>query len=424
MDYQLTTLSNGLKLLSVPLPSLSSVTLTVWVATGSRFETSKNNGVSHFLEHIVFKGSKKRPSARAISEAIDAIGAEFNAGTSKEYTNFYIRSHTSHIEDAFDVLSDMVLYPLIKKDDMEREKGVILEEIAMYEDTPVRRIGDLFEQLIFAGNPLAQDISGTKESVSRLVREDFLEYRKQHYFSQNMLITVAGGVGAGKARELAQKYFGDLPSIVNHQKTIFHSQLSTVKSRLLLHNKKAEQAHIILGFPALKRGSPQRYALALLTTIMGGNMSSRLFGEVREKRGLAYAIKTSADEYKDTGYLGTYEGVDVKRVSEAIKVTIDEHYKLINGKKKVTTKELTNAKEFVKGQLALALEDSRVVSGFFGEKQLLLGKIETPKEVFAKLEKVTLAEVEDLAKVIFKPQNLYLAVIGPYDDEEKFAKLI
>lgn len=423
MDYKLSKLKNGLRILTVPMPSLESVTLTVWVKVGSRSEAEKIQGLSHFIEHMAFKGSKKRPSAREISEVVDGIGGEFNASTSKEWTNFYIKSRAGNLETAFDVLSDMLLNPLLEKEEIEREKGVILEEKKMIEDTPMMFIGDVFERLMFDGTDLGTDIIGKTETIKGLTRQDFIDYRNDHYFTDNILLTVSGGIKTEDAVKLAEKYLGELKeSLVT--KKVLPVSISQDKPKVLLHSKKSEQANLILGFRGYPLGHKNKFAEAVLSSILGGGMSSRLFIEVRERRGLAYSVRTSPEHYTDTGYLATYAGVDLTKIDEAIKVILDEHYKLAKGEKKITEEELKKTKEFIKGHLALSLEDTRVVNYFFGERELLLGNLETPDEIFEAIDKVTIKDVIAVAKELFVAEKLNLAVIGPYKEAERFEKLL
>lgn len=424
MNYKKLRLNNGLRIITVAMPSLESGTLTVWVKTGSRMEEGKVKGISHFLEHMTFKGSKKRPSAFAISSAVDSIGGEFNAGTSKDWTNYYIKARVGNLDTAFDVLSDMVLNPLLKEEEIEREKGVILEEMAMYEDTPLYKIGDVFEELIFEGNPLGWDTIGTEDTVKSIKKDDFLRYRKRHYYSESMLITVAGGIKEKETLKLTEKYFGWLVAKKVNKPAFNKFSARQAKPQVKLHPKKKEQAHFILGFLGNGRGYEGRFSQSVLSTIMGGGMSSRLFIEVREKRGLAYAVKTSIDRYEETGYLGTYAGVDPKKIDDAVRVVVEEHYKIAQKKNIPTIKELSKAKEYLKGHLALALEDTKDVNGFFAEQELFLGRILTPEEVFKKIDKVTINDVLREAKIMFLPEKLNLAIIGPYSDQERFEKLI
>lgn len=423
MDYKLHKTSSGLPLLTVSVPSLESATVTVWVKTGSRNEDAKVGGISHFLEHIVFKGSKKRPSAREISQAVDAMGGEFNAATSKEWTNFYIKAGKENLEAAIDILSDMVLNPLIKADEIEREKGTIIQEIKMYEDTPMIHIGDVFEELVFDGNPLGRDTAGSEKTVKGISRNDFVAYRKVHYHPENMLVTIAGGIDEKKTVALVEKYFKGL----SRQDSKFGLDAFENKQKapkFKLKTKKSEQAHLIMGFTAEGRNYEGRFAQSLLSAILGGGMSSRMFIEVRERRGLAYSVRTSIERYQEIGYMATYAGANVAKVDEAVKVILDQCYGLASGKYKVTQAELDKAKGYIKGGLALALEDTKDVSGFFGEPQLFGSEVLTPDEIFEKIDKVTLKDINFEAKKLFTPDRLNLAIIGPFDKEEKFIKLL
>ena len=423
MDYQKVILKNGLRVISISMPSLESVTATVWVRTGSRFEEKKVNGISHFLEHIVFKGSKKRPSAKAISEAVDELGGEFNAGTSKEWTNFYIKVRSANLRTAYDILSDMVLNPLLKEEEIEKEKGVILEEIAMYNDTPMLKIGDIFENLIYQGYPLGMDISGTPATVTNINRNDFVRYRGLHYYPENILVTVAGGSPEKDVLKLSEEYFGQLPKTGKKEEKP-NDMIFQKIPKLILSKKKVEQTHVILGFKGDKVGTKRRFAESILSAILGGGMSSRMFIEVREKRGLAYAVKTSSEHYLDNGYLATYAGLEIKRADEAVKVMLDQYWGIADKRYPISAKELKKTKEYIKGNLALSLEDTKNVSAFFGIEELLLNKPITPEEVIREIDKVKVDEVVEVAKDFFKPQNLNLAVIGPYKDKNLFKKLL
>jgi predicted Zn-dependent peptidase len=372
---------------------------------------------------MVFKGSKKRPSAKAISEVVDSIGGEFNAATSKDWTYFYIKARVGNIETAFDVLSDMVINPLLSSEEIEREKGTIVQEIAMYEDNPMSKINDVFENLVFDGNPLGWDIVGAEKTVRAIGREDFMSYRGVHYHADNMLVTVAGGVTAKEAVSLAEKYLSGVePGRDAVNATPF--KVGQKNPQVLLKTKKAEQAHLILGFMTEGRGHKNRFAQSVLKTIFGPGMSSRLFIEVRERRGLAYAIQPMLERYDEVGYFGTYGGIDLSKIDEAIKVMLDQFYGLASGKYPIKESELKKAKEFIKGHFALSLEDTNAVNGFFGEQELFLRKVLTPEESFKKIDAVTIPEVMAEAKKLFVPGKLNLAVIGPYKDKEKFVKLL
>ncbi|OGM75898.1 hypothetical protein A2382_02105 [Candidatus Woesebacteria bacterium RIFOXYB1_FULL_38_16] len=419
-----TTLFNNLRLLTIPMPNLESATITVWTKVGSRHETKKLGGISHFLEHIVFKGTKNYPTAKALSEAVDNFGGEINAGTGKEITNFYIKSRKTNIEKAFSILSDLVLHPLIKPDDIKRERGVILSEIAMYEDTPASKVWDLFENLIFTTtHPLGRDIIGTKDSVMAINEKDFQSYRKEHYHADNMLVTVAGGVNSSQIKELADKYFSTLtPKLKSTPQKFISTQ---TKPQLHFTNKKTDQTHLLVGFRTPEYHHKDRFAQGILATILGRGMSSRLFTEVREKRGLAYAIRTTNQYYEDTGYLVTYAGVDHPKVEDALKVILDQYQKLTSMETAgITKEELKKAKEFAKGHLALSLEDTDAVNNFFGNDELMLEVYETPAQVYQKIDAVTSEEVIMFAKKHFTKDRLNLAFIGPQTQVAKLEKLL
>ncbi len=425
MNYHKSILSNGLRVITIPMPSLESVTVSVWMKTGSRNENKNNNGVSHFLEHMFFKGTINRPTAKQIAEEIDQIGGVQNAGTSKEYTEYYIKCRADKIEIAFDLLSDMTLNSLLDAKEIEREKGTIIEEIRMYEDTPMMNIGEVFEGLIYENSPLGMDIAGTEQTVQGMKRSDFLSYRKSYYVPENMIITVAGGVTEKVSVHLAEKYFSKLKNQNSKEldfKPVFENKQNATKIKL--HNKKKEQTHVILGFLADGKNYKFKYAQTLLATVLGGGMSSRMFTEVSERRGLAYSIRTSMDRYTDCGYMGTYAGLDTKRAEEAVKVMLDEHYKITDHRSQITVHELAKSKEFLKGHLALALEDTSDVSGFFGDQELFSQKVLTPEEVFKLIDKVNMDEVNFEAKRLFVPERLNLAIIGPYENDEKFKKIL
>lgn len=423
MNFKKYILPSGLRVLIVPMPSLESITLSIWVKTGSRMETPKINGISHFLEHMFFKGTKNRPSARQISEEVDSFGGEFNAATSKDWTSYYIKARAANSEKVFDILSDMVLNPLLKEEEIEREKGVIVEEINMYEDTPMYRIGDVYEQLMFSGNELGWDIAGNKKTVTSLKRSDFVSYIKRHYYAENIILTISGGINEKKALTLAKKYFDKINKLKKVNK-VNEFKVKQESPQFKLYSKKNDQAHLILGFLGDGRVYKNRYAQGILSSILGGGMSSRMFIEVRERRGLAYSVRTSVDRYTETGYISTYAGVDPKKAEEAVRVILDQYYGLADGRYEITEKELKKAKEYVKGHLALALEDTKDINGFFADQELFVNKVKTPEEVFEEIDKVQISDLMDEAKRLFIPERLNLAIIGPFKDSSKFKKII
>lgn len=418
--HKLTTLKNGLRLITIPMPQVESVSVMVGVGAGSRYETKGVSGLFHFIEHMAFKGTKKRPTAFGISSEVDGVGGQFNAFTSKDFTGYWIKLASKHQELAFDILSDMLLNSLFKAKEIKREKGVIIEEINFNEDTPPRRALEDFIRLLYGDNPMGWDLSGKKENIRQIKREDFLQYINRLYFSKNMAVAVAGKVNEDKVIELARKYFKGLKK--SGKKRTKSIKLSQKRPKTKLVLKKTEQAHFCLGVPGYWYSHPDRFVKAVLATILGQGMSSRLFIEIRERRGLAYYVKCEPDFYTDSGFLVVQAGVKLEKVDEAIKVVINEFQKLMDSK--VGQKELKKAKEFLKGRLILALEDSQNVASRYSGQILLEKKIRTPEKAMELFDKVTSEDIQRVAKDIFKPKNLNLAMIGPYKDESRFRKLL
>jgi predicted Zn-dependent peptidase len=417
--YKKETLSNSLRLLTIPIEGVNSVTVSIFVGAGSRYEERRTIGLAHFCEHMFFKGTKKRPTAFAISSQIDGIGGEFNAGTGKDYTVFYIKADAKYLELALDVLSDMISNSLFDPQEIGREKGVIIEEINMHEDTPRERVDDILDDLLFGDHPLGWFTGGLKETVSTFKREDFLDYLNCLYSASNIVCTVAGKFEQKTIGKKVEEFLGSLP---NFKSKKFIQAQGPKKERVKLIYKKTEQAHIALGVRAFSLSHPKKYALEVLNTILGRGMSSRLFINVRERLGLAYYIASSITPYQDTGSLAVLAGVDLSKIDKAIEVILSELRKLV--KEKMPEKELAKAKDYISGRLILELEDSRGVAGFFGHQEVLLGKIETPSQIIEKIDKVEKEEVKRIAQELFPSNNLRLAVIGPFKEPERFEKIL
>ena len=418
--HQLTTLKNGLRLMTIPMKSVESMTVMIGIGTGSRYETKETNGLSHFLEHMLFKGTKKRPTTLDITSNLDSIGAEFNGGTEKEWTIYYVKANAVHQNLAFDILADMVLNSKLEEEEIEREKGVIIEELNMYEDTPIQKISEVFESLLYSPTPLSWYVGGMKENIKAIKKQDFLDYQKRFYSPGNMVVVKAGKVEEKEALSLTEKHFGHLKS---QKKEEFQPASFRQNSpRVRLRKKRTFQSHFCLGFRGYANSHPDHYALSILTIILGGSMSSRMFTQVRERRGLAYYIRTSRGFYLDTGYLVTQAGVDVNKIDEATEVILNEYWQIV--KQKVDLKELNKAKEFLKGRLILALEHSDAVAEKYALQALLEKKIKDPQEIIKAVDKVSSEDIQRVAKDIFAPEKLNLAIIGPYNDEERFLKLL
>ena len=419
LKYSLLKLDNGLRVITAPLENTKAVSLFVLVGTGSRYENKQNNGIAHFLEHMFFKGTTKRPKTVDIARELDAVGASFNAFTGEEYTGFYVRAESSHFDLALDVLTDMLFNSKFDEKEIEKEKGVILEEINMIRDVPQSYIEYVMKDLLYGDTPLGRMITGTPDTVTKFNRETFIEFRKQFYQPENMVVAVAGSDGKMWYDKI-EKIFGSLPKdITEAPEKVTETQSAP---QLKIHEKKTDQAHFILSFRGIKRTDPRRAILKVLNNLMGGTMSSRLFIEVREKRGLCYYVSSDFADYMDTGYWEISAGVDIKRAHVALKVILDECERLKN--EDVTDEELSRAKENMKGHLYLGLEESLSVAEFLGEQELLWQKIEDPDVLVAQMAKVTKEDVKKLANDIMKPENLNLAIVGPFENKEKFEELL
>lgn len=419
--FQKTTLKNGLRIVVVPQKSSQTVTALALVGTGSKYETKDTSGISHFLEHMYFKGTEKRPSPLAVAETMDKLGGVFNAFTSEEYTGYYAKVASSQAETALEWVADIYLNSLLPAKEMEKEREVIIEEINMYLDTPMLYVGELWKTLLYGDQPAGWDVTGTKESVSRISRRQLFDYMKSQYVAGNTIVCLSGRVSLSQAKNMVKKYFSGIKSRENQQKPpVFEGQR---KPESISHFKETDQTHLILGVRTFYSVfHPQKYAAELLGVILGGMMSSRMFSEIREKLGLAYYIKTSVEADTDTGYLATTTGVDNSRVEKAIKSILRE-YKRIS-KTKVPATELKKAKENLKGKLSISLESSDAKAFFYAGQELLEKRIMTPQEIFKKIDKVSASDILKVAKDVFREDRLNLALIGPFKNKEKFQKLL
>ena len=422
MKFHRSVLPNGVRVIIVPVLGVESATTLVMYGAGSRYEEKKLNGISHFLEHMAFKGTTNRPSAREISGLIDGIGAEFNAFTGKEYTGYYIKSATEHVSLCLDVLSDMLKNLLLDPEEIEREKGVIIEEINLYEDTPVRKIGDIYETLLYGDTPLGLDTGGEPEIIRSITRDDFVDYMGSLYSAHNMTVVVAGNVHLDAMHKEIEKYFGDVKRFkVKEFEGYTDKQTGPT---IMLKHKNTEQAHFALGVRTVGlHDKKDRYPLELLASILGGGMSSRLFYEIRERRGISYYARTSSDHYIDVGYMATYVGADPKRIDEAIQVVLEEYAK-VAVKGEITEEELTKAKEYTKGHFVLELEDTRSAAIMYASQEILQEELHNPHDVIERIEKVKLEDIYRVAKKYLDTRALSLAVIGNFQDKDRFEKLL
>jgi len=419
-QYQLTRLKNGLRLMTVSRPQVESVTVLVGVGAGSRDETRRIRGLAHFLEHMAFKGTKKRPSTQAIATEVESVGGLFNAFTDKEFTGYWLKLAAKHRSLAFDILADMLTNSLFKNEEIERERGVIIEEINMRDDIPMSKAAVEFEQLLYGDNPMGWDTAGTKETVAKIKRADFLAYLKRLYYPKNMVLAVAGKISLREARKLAEEFFFSLRK--NNQKTTKAIKIEQKQPRVKLIPKKTEQAHFCLGVPTFGLSHPDRWTLNVLMAVLGKGMSSRLFLAVRERRGLAYYVGTEGYFYTDSGYLLNRAGVKLKKTQEAIQVVLEEMKQL--AARKVPLRELTKAKEMLKGNLILNLEDSRFLAERYALQLILEGKIRTPQETLALIDKVSAEDIQRVASALFRPEKLNLTLVGPFRQEKKWSRLL
>lgn len=408
--FRKTTLKNGLRIITVPQKNTQAVTVLVLVGTGSKYERKEISGISHFLEHMYFKGTKKRPSTMAIAETLDKVGGIYNAFTSEEYTGYFAKVDNLHLDLALDWVSDIYLNSLLPEKEIKKEKGIIIEEINMRCDHPMTYVGVLWTKLLYGDQPAGWDIAGTKESVAKISHQDLIRYRKSQYVAPNTILCIAGNIPQSNIISKIKKYFSkidthqpkDKPKVIEKQ----------TKPQLLLHTRKTDQTHLCLGVRSFNLFHPQRYTQELLGIILGGMMSSRLFIKVREKLGIAYYVSTSATADTDTGFLVTQAGVDNDKIEIGILAILKEYKKI--SKEKVSQKELKKAKDNVKGKMALILETSDAQASFYGLQELLKKEILTPEQISKKIDKITESDILKVAKDIFQPHKLNLALIGPF----------
>jgi len=414
------TLKNGLRIITVPQKNSQTVTVLVLVGTGSKYEKKEINGISHFLEHLFFKGTKKRPSTLAISETLDRVGGIYNAFTGEEYTGYFAKVDAKHLDLALDWISDIFLNSKIDPAEIEREKGVIIEEINMRFDHPITYIQTLWNKLLYGDQPAGWDVAGTKERVMKINRSDLLDYMRSQYVAKNTVVCAAGRIKNSQAVKKIKKYFSEIKTSQFLQKPkVFEEQ---TRPNFLLHERKTDQAHLCLGVRGYNLFHPQRYAQEILGTILGGMMSSRLFINVRERLGIAYYINASALADTDTGYLVAQAGIDNNKIESGISAILKE-YKNIS-QKKVPEKELKKAKDYIKGKTAILLESSDAKAFFYAGQELLEKKILTPEAIFKKIDQVTQNDILKVAREIFQPKKLNLALIGPFKDKTKFQRLL
>ncbi len=392
---------------------------------GSRYEHKKISGISHFVEHMLFKGTKKRPTHLEISRELDSLGAEYNAFTSKDYTGYYVRTGEINTAKAFDWLTDIIFNSKMEAEEIAKEKGVIVEELRMYEDNPLMAVDTLFEKAMFGEHPLGWDIGGTPDSVRGLSREDLWNYYQNFYLASNMVLVVAGNINDQKLNKSLKRFDSplgrgrgglakDLKS--NFEKFVWKKQVLPLADRVLVSEKKLDQAQVMLGFPGLHYNDPDRYAASVLLNILGGGMSSRLFVEVREKRGLAYMVNAGAGAFREVGVANIHAGLDPSRLGDAFRVIKSELLKIT--KEPVLAKELADSKNNIAGRTELSMENSSAQAQWFAKQFWFADKIQTYEQITKKIKTVTAADVKRVAKKLFDFDQMRAAVIGPMSKDK------
>ena len=416
MKFNKKILKNGLRVITVPTKDNPTVTVLVMVEAGSKYETKEINGLSHFLEHMCFKGTTKRPKVIDISGELDSVGAQYNAFTSQEYTGYYAKADFKHLDMLLDVVSDMYLNPVFNENEIEKEKGVIIEEINMYEDLPHRKVQEIFMRLLYGDQPAGWDIAGTKENIKNLKRSDFLDYRRKHYVPSATAVVVAGKFDEKKTLANIQKIWGGIFGGKKKDKAkTFESQK---KPEILLQYKDTDQTHIVLGVRSFNTYSKNNPAMRVLATMLSGGMSSRLFQKLRDEMGICYYVRAENDTYTDHGVLQVSAGLDNKQVKEGISAIMEEFKRLKN--ENISENELNKVKQQLQGNLYLGLETSDSFAEYCGYQEVLKKSIKTPEQIIIEIQAVTAADVKKIANKIFQDKYLNLAIIGRFKDKNEF----
>ena len=414
--YKKTTLKNGLRIITVPQKETQTATVLILVKTGSKYETKEISGISHFLEHMLFKGTEKRKGPLAVAEELDSVGGEFNAFTGEEYTGYYAKVNHLYFDIALDWVSDIFLNSKIPSKEMIKEKGVIIEEINMYKDNPMMYIGDLWKKVLYGDQPAGWDIAGTKETVLKIERKDIKKYIDSQYTPSNTIVCVAGKINEEEVIKKVNKYFAQIKDNNPREKVKVIEEQKEPQIEIIY--KDINQTNLALGVRGYSMSHNNKFTMDVMAVILGGMMSSRMFSEVREKLGAAYYVRTYNNTDPDTGSLVTLAGVENGKIHKVIETILKEYLKLT--KKEVSIKELKKAKEYLKGKIVLRMESSDAQASFYGTQELLKNEIISLEEVFKRIDKVTANDIMNVAKDIFKNDKLNLAIIGPFKNKKDF----
>ena len=418
--YQKTVLPNGVRVVTSRMDHVRSASLILYFRVGSRYESDEQAGISHFLEHMVFKGTERRPDPIMLTQEIEGVGGILNAATSRESTNYWVKVPSAHLARAFDVLADMLRHSTFDPEELEKERFVIIEEIRGILDTPDDLIHDVIDELVWDGQSVGRPVIGSVETVSAITRDDLFTYLRTQYRPDRLVIAAAGDIHHEQVVELAEQYFGDLPaSDVN---TFVQAEVRQQEPRVRLLTRPTEQAHLCVAVPALPYTDDRRYVQDMIDAVLSSGMSSRLFQEIRERLGLVYEVYGYFREYADVGQGVVYAGTDPARVEQTIEAILREFDKL--RREPVPADELERTKELRRGRIVMGLEDSRAVAGWIGSQEAVFGEILTPEEVMARIDAVTSEQIQELATELFRPDVLNLAIVGPYEADSHFRSLL
>jgi predicted Zn-dependent peptidase len=415
--YVKTTLDNGVRVVTSRMEHVHSASVIFNYSVGSRYEEDRVAGISHVLEHMVFKGTERRPDPAQISSEIEGVGGMLNAGTGRESTNYWAKTPATHLASAFDVLADIVRNSTFPQDELEKERSVIFEEIRGIVDSPEDLVHDVIDEVVWDTQAVGRPVIGSEETVAAITADDMRAFLDRHYRPERLVIAVAGLVDHDEVVQLADRFFGDLQPGAgdDYERAI----LRQTAPRTRLVNRPTEQAHLCIAHPALSYLDPRRYTQGMLDSVLSSGMSSRLFQEIREKRGLVYAVYGYFRQYADVGQGVVYAGTDLQRVEETIDAVLAELRKLRD--QIVPEEELQRTKELRKGRILMGLEDSRSVAGWIGSQELTYGEIQTPTEVMEKIDAVRAEDMLELSQELFREDLLSLALVGPYEDEARFS---
>ncbi|OGI67384.1 hypothetical protein A3A05_00895 [Candidatus Nomurabacteria bacterium RIFCSPLOWO2_01_FULL_41_12] len=420
MKFSKKVLKNGLRVVTIPMKDNPTATVLVLVEAGSKYETKKINGISHFLEHMCFKGTLKRPKAVDISKELDILGSQYNAFTVQEYTGYYAKSDAKHFGKIFDIVSDIYLNSTFPEVEMEKEKGVIIEEINMYEDMPQRHVQDLMMKLLYGDTPAGWNIAGEKKNILKMKRDNFVKYKHEHYLPEATVLIVAGAVEEKKVLKEVKRVFGQVPR--GHKTGKVKVKEMQNKPEALIKYKKTDQTHFVLSARSYDFFNKKSPALSVLGGILGGGMSGRLFQKLREEMGVGYYVRAYNDAFTDHGFFQISAGVDNKRIYEVLEAVLKECRKLKNYI--VSEEELNKVKECLIGNMKLSLEATDDIANFYGGQELLKKELKNIEEKAKEIRATTARQIQNLAKDIFKNKGLNLALIGPFKEKSKFLKIL